>query len=78
MVAEQRAVLRRAVGSSTTPIHAVPEDTIVTVPAGGDEIRLRGIPVIGARGIGGVSPHTQPERETIRRSEHAQRTGRAA
>src|SRR5689334_5728930 len=27
---------------------------------------LRGIPIVG-RGVGGVSPQTQPERETIRR-----------
>lgn len=33
---------------------------------------LRGIPVIG-QGVGGVSPHTQPEAETIRRFERRKR-----
>ena len=32
---------------------------------------LRGIPVVGARGVGGVSPGTQPERETLRRERAA-------
>lgn len=31
---------------------------------------LRGIPVVG-RGVGGVSPGTHPERETLKRSESA-------
>lgn len=38
--------------SSKTPIIGEPGD-------------LRGIPVVGARGVGGVSPGTQPERRVI-------------
>jgi len=34
--------------------------------AGGDERRLRGIPVVGARGVGGAITGTRPETETIR------------
>lgn len=42
--------------------------TYPTGPAGGDPIQLRGIPAIG-RTVTGVIPHTQPEQETIHRSQ---------
>lgn len=35
----------------------------------GDARALRGLPVVGARGVGGTMPGTQPEREAIRREE---------
>ena len=62
MVEEQAAVLREAVAESSEALHLAPGR------AGGDPRTLRGIPVI-ARAVGGVSPGTQPEAETIRRSE---------
>ncbi len=34
--------------------------------AGGDERRLRGIPVVGARGVGGAIPGSKPEVEVMR------------
>jgi hypothetical protein len=65
MLAEQRAALRRAVSD------AVNEGRAVRIPvmAGGDPRDLRGVPVI-ARGVGGTSPGTNPEAETVRRSEN--------
>jgi len=33
----------------------------------GDTRALRGLPVVGARGVGGTMPGTQPERETLER-----------
>lgn len=87
MLSEQRATLRKAVGSTLgggppydgaghlagDPSGAAPPTGAAApggrhiMPAGGDLLRLRGIPVVGARGVGGVSPRTQPERETMRR-----------
>lgn len=37
-----------------------------------DPLELRGIPVVG-RGVGGVSPNTQPEAETVRRISRQER-----
>lgn len=48
--------------------HAVRQQGHHIGPAGGDPIQLRGIPAIG-RTVTGVIPHTQPEQETIHRSQ---------
>jgi hypothetical protein len=63
MLETQRRVLTRAV------CEAVNEGRAHQMPgtAGGDPRDLRGVPVI-ARGVGGTSPGTQPEAETIRRA----------
>jgi len=65
MLAEQRAVLRKAVRD------AVEEGRSISTPqtAAGDPRDLRGLPAVGVRGVGGVIPGTQPEAETIRRAE---------
>jgi hypothetical protein len=65
MLAEQRAVLRKAVAD------AVDEGRSIEMPqtAAGDLRDLRGLPAVGVRGVGGVIPGTQPEAEAIRRSE---------
>lgn len=60
---------------NVTPYRLTPVDAGITEPTSTLKLHgweqpepqdLRGIPVIGP-GVGGVSPHTQPERETIRR-----------
>jgi len=64
MLHSQRAVLRREYAL------ALDEGRDTTLPQpraqGGDPRQLRGIPVI-ARAVGGTSPGTQPEQETVRR-----------
>ncbi len=64
MLAEQRAVFRKAVSET------VDEGRDVSMPqrAAGDPRDLRGIPAI-SRGVGGVMPGTDPVREAIRRDE---------
>lgn len=45
-------------------IRHAPDDAVLERPtiatAGGDERRLRGIPVVGARGVGGAITGTRP------------------
>jgi hypothetical protein len=74
---EERARLERHQSSvlRTEYVRAEAEGTPVISPAfakklPGDPRALRGIPIV-ARSVGGVSPGTQPEQETIRRSERA-------
>jgi hypothetical protein len=42
----------------------------------GDTRALRGIPVVGARGVGGTMADTQPEKQTLKRDEQAERQRR--
>jgi hypothetical protein len=47
-------------------------NTLPSSPAAklpGDTRALRGLPVVGARGVGGTMPGTQPERECERRDQ---------
>ncbi len=69
MMAEQRAVLRKAVAD------AVDEGRSVERPqtAAGDPRDLRGLPAIGVRGVGGAIAGTDPLHETIRRAERERR-----
>lgn len=60
LIEAQRRVLHETASAATDP--KLPHRQAIGEP--GD---LRGIPVVGARGVGGVSPHTQPEQETIRK-----------
>jgi hypothetical protein len=41
----------------------------IRATAGGDASRLRGIPVLGARGIEGTLPGTQPEQALLAKQE---------
>ncbi len=52
--------------TSSTQTPALSQRTY-TASAGGDHIRLRGIPAIG-RGVAGAIPHTNPLTETIHRN----------
>lgn len=68
--AEQAAILRRALLESdpTLPIRA-------GATAGGDRVRLRGLPVVG-RGVGGHVPGTDPLGELLRREAQREPRGR--
>lgn len=55
----------RALTANLRPGRTIPTPTY-SPDAGGDPHQLRGIPVVGARGIGGASPGTQPESEVCR------------
>jgi ABC-type uncharacterized transport system substrate-binding protein len=53
-----------------------PLPPITTSTAGGDHRRLRGIPVVGARGVGGTQAGSDPYRETARRETLRERGNR--
>jgi len=68
MLAEQRRVLQTAMRD------AFEDGGAVSIPQSAVDPRgLRGVPVVGVRGVSGASPGTNPESETIRRAEQARR-----